>query len=48
MMLKFVIFSLRMTLSLLILTVVTILFGRGPTARRLLRTAGLLRRIGRL
>jgi hypothetical protein len=48
MMLKFVIFSLRMTLSLLILTVVTILFGRGPTAKRVLRSAGVLRRIGRL
>ncbi len=48
MMLRLVIWSLRLTLSMLLFTVVTLLLGRGRTARRVLSATRMMRRIGRL
>ena len=47
MMLRLVIWSLRLTLSMLIFTVVTLLLGRGPMARRVLSATRLMRPMAR-
>jgi hypothetical protein len=48
MMLRLVIWTLRLSLSLMIGIVVTLLFGRGVLSRRVLKGTRILRRIGRL
>ncbi len=48
MMLRLIIWSLRLTLSMMIFTIVTLLLGRGPMARRVLSATRMMRRIGRL
>ena len=48
MMLRLVIWSLRLTLSMLIFTVVTLLLGRGPMARRVLSATRMMRRIEKM
>ncbi len=47
MVLRLIILSLRVTLSVLLGMVVTLLFGRGRIARWMLRGLRLLRRVGR-
>jgi hypothetical protein len=48
MMLRFMIWTLRFSLSLMIGMIVTLLFGRGVLSRRILKGTRILRRIGRL
>lgn len=48
MMLRLIIWTLRLSLTLMINMVVTIIFGRGVLSRRILKGTRLIRRIGRL